>query len=986
MSPNTNNTIQTSYQPENIESSIYKIWEDSGYFSPDYLKNNLNKNNLNKPYCIMLPPPNVTGSLHMGHGFQDTLMDILIRYHRMMGAKTLWQAGTDHAGIATQMVVERQLEALGSSREKLGREAFIQKVFEWKEISGGNILRQMRRLGASCDWESERFTMDEGLSKAVQTVFIKLYEENLIYKGTRLVNWDPKLQTAVSDLEVISTPEAGFLWHIAYPLSNPSNPSNQHDDQTFITVATTRPETLLGDVAVAVNPEDPRYKNLIGQYLNLPLTNKKIPIISDHYVDPSFGSGAVKITPAHDFNDYEVGKRHGLDPINIFNLDASLNNNTPEKYQGLDRFEARKLILKDLENLGLLIKTEPHTLSVPRAERGNTIIEPRLSPQWYVKIKPLAEPAMEAVKSGKIKLVPDNAQNLYFRWMEDIQDWCISRQLWWGHRIPAWYDLAGNIYVGESESQVRDKYQLDKNLILNQDNDVLDTWFSSALWPFSTLGWPEKTERFEQFYPTSVLVTGFDILFFWVARMIMFGLKFTGQVPFQTVYLHGLIRDHEGQKMSKTKGNVLDPVDLIDGISLENLIAKRTDSLMIPSQKEKIIKSTKKQFPEGIKSYGCDALRLTYAALASTSRDIIFDVARLDGYRNFCNKLFNATRYVLMNLSGDDVNLVVSPLAGETDLKAAPKVREGENYSKSFSLADHWIFSKLNQCIEQTHQSLADFRFDHYIENIYSFVWGDYCDWYLELSKVILNQDYSEKLKDGTRYTLIYVLKTILKLLHPVMPFLTEHLWETVSAALPLPSRESSRTLSEREGVHEKNHLILQSFPQSSPENSHPHACNTMDWLKELITQIRTIRSELNLNPKQIISLKIENALPEQWDLIQELRPYLTELCKIDKQSISIFSKKSEQDLNTAHATACLGNITLHVPITGLIDLNKEKERLNKNIEKLDAQINQLEQKLSRPDFIDKAPEQIIQKEKERLNLLQNEKSSALEQLKKLGA
>jgi len=940
--------MQNNYQPENIESSLYKTWEDSGYFSPDYFKKiNLKNNKKNNPYCIMLPPPNVTGSLHMGHGFQDTLMDILIRYHRMMGDQTLWQAGVDHAGIATQMVVERQLEALGESRVKLGREKFIKKVFEWKEISGGNILRQMRRLGASCDWDSERFTMDEGLSRAVQTVFIKLYEENLIYKGTRLVNWDPKLKTAVSDLEVINTPEEGSLWHIFYPLSDISN---QSGDLLGITVATTRPETLLGDVAVAVNPEDPRYKNLIGQFLNLPLTSKKIPIIADNYVDQAFGSGGVKITPAHDFNDYEIGKRHDLEPINIFNLDASLNNNVPEKYQGLDRFEARKIILKDLEALNLLVKTEPHTLSVPRAERGNTIIEPRLSPQWYVKIKPLAEPAIDAVKSGKIKLVPENAQNLYFRWMDDIQDWCISRQLWWGHRIPAWYDLEGNIYVGESESHIREKYKLNKNIILNQDEDVLDTWFSSALWPFSTLGWPEKTERFNTFYPTSVLVTGFDILFFWVARMIMFGLKFTGEVPFKTVYLHGLIRDHEGQKMSKTKGNVLDPVDLIDGISLENLISKRTDSLMIPSQKEKIIKSTKKQFPEGIKAYGCDALRLTYAALASTSRDIIFDVARLDGYRNFCNKLFNATRYVLMNLG--DINNA--------------ELAEG-NHSKSFSLADHWILSKLNQCIEQTHQSLSEFRFDHYIENIYSFVWGDYCDWYLELSKVVLNnKDSSEHLKSGTRFTLIHVLKTILKLLHPVMPFLTEHLWENFSDG-------------------KTNHLILESFPLSSPENSHPHACNTMDWLKDLITQIRTIRSELNLNPKQIISLKIENALPEQWDLIQELSPYLAELCKIDIKNIAIFSKLSEQDINTAHATACVGNITLHVPIAGLIDLNKEKERLRKNLEKIELQINQLEQKLSRSDFIDKAPEQVIQKERERLKLLTHEKALSQEQITKLG-
>jgi len=974
--------MQNTYQPENIENSIYKKWEELNYFSPDFINKNHPKNPLKNSYCIMLPPPNITGSLHMGHGFQDTLMDILIRYHRMMGDKTLWQAGVDHAGIATQMVVERQLEALGTSKNQIGREAFIKKVFEWKEISGGNILRQMRRMGASCDWGSEKFTMDPDLSSAVQKVFIQLYQEKLIYKGTRLVNWDPKLKTAVSDLEVINTPEEGFLWHIFYPLSNNSNdsntPNNPENLQGLI-VATTRPETLLGDVAVAVHPEDPRYKNLIGQYLNLPLTNKKIPIIGDHYVDPSFGSGAVKITPAHDFNDYEVGKRHGLEPINIFNLDASLNLNTPEKYQGLDRFEARKIILKDLENLNLLIKTDPHTLSVPRAERGNTIIEPRLSSQWYVSIKSLAEPAIEAVKSGKIKLVPENAQNLYFRWMEDIQDWCISRQLWWGHRIPAWYDSEKNIYVGESEEKVREKYKLNNDLILTQDEDVLDTWFSSALWPFSTLGWPEKTERFETFYPTSVLVTGFDILFFWVARMIMFGLKFTGQVPFKTVYLHGLIRDHEGQKMSKTKGNVLDPVDLIDGISLENLIQKRTESLMIASQKEKIIKNTKKQFPEGIKAYGCDALRLTYAALASTSRDIIFDTQRLEGYRNFCNKLFNATKYVLMNLA---------PAAGVTPAEAGAQSNTAAP-TKSFSLADHWILSQLNQCIEQTHQALSEFRFDHYIENLYSFVWGDYCDWYLELSKVVLNQKANPEnnpennllnnLKNGTRQTLITVLQTILKLLHPVMPFLTESLWESLGEI-------DSGLTSATQDLQKSQHLILESFPKSNPENSHPHACNTIQWLQELITQIRTIRSELNLSPKQIIALKIENALPEQWNLIQELKPYLSELCKVDKDQISIFSVDLNSDLNKAHATACLGNLVLHVPIDGLIDLNKEKERLNKNIEKINSQITQIEQKLARADFVNKAPEAVIQKEKERLDLLIHEKNSAQAQIKKMGA
>ncbi len=916
--------MDTSYQPDSIEQKIYQTWEKAGYFAPKKTGN---------PFCIMLPPPNVTGSLHMGHGFQDTLMDILTRYHRMCGDSTLWQPGVDHAGIATQMVVERQLEAEGLSRTQLGREEFVKRVFKWKEFSGGQILQQMRRMGTSCDWESERFTMDDGLSAAVQEVFIKLYEDNLIYRGTRLVNWDPKLKTAVSDLEVINTQEDGSLWHIRYLTP---------DGSQEITVATTRPETLLGDVAVAVNPNDERYQNLIGKNLNLPLTNRVIPVIADDYVDPAFGTGAVKITPAHDFNDYQIGQRHHLELINIFNDDATLNLNTPEKYQGLDRFIARKQILQDLENLGLLVKTDPHTLSVPRAERGNTIIEPRLSPQWYVKIAPLAGPAIDAVKSGKIKFVPDNGVNLYYRWMENIQDWCISRQLWWGHRIPAWYDESGNIYVGPTEQSIREKNNLPENLKLTQDNDVLDTWFSSALWPFSTLGWPEKTERFLKYYPTSVLVTGFDILFFWVARMIMFGLKFAQDIPFHTVYLHGLIRDHEGQKMSKTKGNVLDPVDLIDGIELEALINKRTDHLMIPSQKEKIIKATRKQFPEGIKAYGCDALRLTYAALASTSRDILFDISRMEGYRNFCNKLFNATRYVLMNTEGKDC---------------------GINTPKSFSLADHWIFSRLDHCIDQTHRALSEFRFDHMVENLYSFVWGDYCDWYLELSKVILNKDHPEDLKTGTRYTLITVLETLLKLLHPIIPFITESLWQEVKKITD-PKNQSPAS------------IMMTDFPRSTGD-SHTHAINSISWLQEIIIQIRTIRSELNIVPKQTISLWIENAYPEQLDQLNQFKPYLSELCKV--KEISILNNSGEA---TAHAV--LGNITLHIPMAGLIDLEKEKERLLKNLEKIDAQIISIQQKLSNPFFADKAPVPIVQKERDRLITLETEKISFLEQIKKV--
>ena len=914
--------MENTYQPDLIEQKIYQAWEEAGYFSP---KKNKTKNNNN--YCIMLPPPNVTGSLHMGHGFQDTLMDILTRYHRMCGDSTLWQPGVDHAGIATQMVVERQLEAEGSSRVKLGREEFIKKTFEWKEISGGRILKQMRRLGASCDWESERFTMDEGLSLAVQKVFISLYQENLIYRGTRLVNWDPKLKTAVSDLEVINTQEDGSLWYISY--------------DNKITVATTRPETLLGDVAIAVNPNDERYKHLIGQNIPLPLTNRSIPVIADDYVDPSFGTGAVKITPAHDFNDYQIGQRHGLSMINIFNDDASLNENTPEQYQGLDRFIARAKILKDLEAQGLLIKTQPHLLSIPRAERGNTIIEPRLSAQWYVKIAPLAEPAIDAVKSGKIKLVPENAVNLYYHWMENIQDWCISRQLWWGHRIPAWYDETGNIYVGDSELAVRAQHNLPESLVLTQDNDVLDTWFSSALWPFSTLGWPDQTDRLKEFYPTSVLVTGFDIIFFWVARMIMFGLKFAQDIPFKTIYLHGLIRDHEGQKMSKTKGNVLDPVDLIDGIDLESLISKRTDHLMIPAQKEKIIKATKKQFPEGIKPYGCDALRLTYASLASTSRDILFDIGRMEGYRNFCNKLFNATRYVLMNTENHDCGL---------------------NTPITLSLADHWIFSRLDLCINQVHKLLSEFRFDQMIESLYSFFWGDYCDWYLELSKTILNHDNPASLKAGTRHTLINILETLLRLLHPVIPFITEDLWQELKNKNLIQKPEAS--------------IMISQYPQSTGD-SHPHGVNTISWLQSLIVSIRTMRSELNISPKQTISLWVEGALPEQMEILNTLAPYLLDLCKITE--ISIYQN---QDASTAHAM--VENITLHIPMEGLIDFSKEKERLEKHLEKIQIQILNIQQKLSNPGFSDKAPPAVIQKEQERLLNLQNESESCEEQIKKI--
>ncbi len=918
--------MDKTYQPDAIERRWYQHWEKAGYFAPQ---------GDGKPYCIMIPPPNVTGSLHMGHGFNNAVMDTLIRYHRMKGQRTLWQMGTDHAGIATQMVVERQLAAQGESRHSLGREKFLDKVWEWKAESGGTIGRQLRRIGSSLDWSRERFTMDEGLSRAVQTAFIRLFDEGLIYRGQRLVNWDPQFHTAISDLEVENREEAGHMWHFRYPLS---------DGSGHLVVATTRPETMLGDTAVAVHPQDPRYRDLIGKTIRLPLADRDIPVIGDDYVDPDFGSGCVKITPAHDFNDYEVGKRHDLPMINIMTRDASLNDQVPAPYRGLDRFVARKKVIDDLDALGLLEKIDDHKLMVPRGDRSGAVIEPYLTDQWFVRIAPLAEPAIKAVENGDIQFVPKQYENMYFSWMRDIQDWCISRQLWWGHRIPAWYDDAGNIYVGENEAAVRKKYSLDDRT-LHQDDDVLDTWFSSALWTFSTLGWPDNTEDLKQFHPTDVLVTGFDIIFFWVARMIMMTLKFTGQVPFKTVYVHGLVRDAEGQKMSKSKGNVLDPLDLIDGIDLEALVEKRTGGLMQPQMAQKIDKRTRKEFPDGIQSYGTDALRFTFLSLASTGRDIKWDMGRIEGYRNFCNKIWNAARYVLMNTEGQDCGL-----------NAADEIK--------LSLADRWIISSLQRAEQDVIDALDQFRFDQASYAAYEFIWNEYCDWYLELSKPVLyGDDYSEAEKRGTRRTLVRVLEAILRLAHPFMPFITEEIWQRIA---PLA------------GVTGET-IMLAAFPQ--PEQSKIDAIAEADvhWLKGVITAIRNIRGEMRIPPGKSLPLYLHNGDEHDRRRLDENRNFLAKMAKLEN-IIWLTQEKSAPP----SVTQLVGRMEILVPMAGLIDKTAELDRLGKEIQKLKQEVGRAEQRLKNPGFADRAPADVVSREKEKLNEYRSQLARLEEQAEKI--
>ncbi len=924
--------MEKSYDPHAIETALYQRWESQGYFAPQ---------GSGDPYCIMIPPPNVTGSLHMGHGFQETIIDALIRYQRMQGRNTLWQVGTDHAGIATQMVVERQLLGEGVNRKELGREKFLERVWQWKEESGSTITRQLRRMGASMDWTRERFTMDPGLSKAVEEVFIQLYDEGLIYRGNRLVNWDCKLLTAISDLEVISEEENGSFWFFRYPLINGATTA---DGKTYITIATTRPETLLGDSAVAVHPDDDRFKHLIGKQVQLPLCGRNIPIIADTYVDPEFGTGCVKITPAHDFNDYEVGQRHGLPLLNILTKEGTINDNAPAAYQGLDRFECRKQLVRDLESLGLLEKIQDHKLKVPRGDRTGVVVEPYLTQQWYVAIKELAAPAIAAVENGAIEFVPKNWENTYFSWMRDIQDWCISRQLWWGHRIPAWYDAQGNIYVGRNEAEVRSKYQLTAELPLQQDEDVLDTWFSSALWTFSTLGWPEDTQELRTFHPTDVLVTGFDIIFFWVARMIMLTLKFTGQVPFKKVYIHGLIRDGEGQKMSKSKGNVLDPIDLIDGIDLESLVRKRTDSMMQPQMAAKIDKATRKQFPDGITAHGTDALRYTYYSLASTGRDINFDMGRMEGYRNFCNKIWNAARYVFMNAEEQHIT----------------RPMDVSHYSR----ADLWIQARFQVALQKVNENFANYRFDLVSQAVYDFFWNEYCDWYLELSKPILwDANASDANKNAARYTLLSVLEQSLRLAHPLIPFITEEIWQKAAPMLGITGAT----------------IMLQPYPQADNTLTSLALDTEIEWVKTVILALRNIRGELNISPALTLPVLFSKGSVQDQTFMETNRHYLVKLAKLE-------SLVWLDDAATAPPSAMqlAGDMEIRVPLAGLINVQAEQTRLTKEIEKLQLEISKINNQLSNTKFVDNAPPAVVAKERERLSNSSSSITQLQEQLVKL--
>ncbi|WP_372942261.1 valine--tRNA ligase [Shewanella sp.] len=948
--------MEKTYNPKSIEQALYQNWEEQGYFKPHGDESQGN-------YCIMIPPPNVTGSLHMGHAFQDTIMDTLTRYQRMKGKNTLWQVGTDHAGIATQMLVERKLEAEeGKTRHDLGRDAFIDKVWDWKAQSGGTITKQLRRMGASVDWDRERFTMDEGLSKAVQEVFVRLYDDELIYRGKRLVNWDPKLHTAISDLEVENKEKQGHMWHFRYPLAQGALTA---DGKDYLEVATTRPETMLGDSAVAVHPDDERYQSLIGKFILLPIVNRLIPIVADDYVDMEFGTGCVKITPAHDFNDYEVGKRHALPMYNIFTLDASVRAmveviNTdgtpnkdidmplPERYVGLDRFKARDAIVAEFDSLGLLEKVAPHGLKVPYGDRSGVVIEPLLTDQWYVAVESMAKTAIEAVETGEIKFVPQQYENMYFSWMRDINDWCISRQLWWGHRIPAWYDENGKVYVGRNEAEVRAKHKLADSAVLRQDDDVLDTWFSSALWTFSTLGWPDNVEDLKTFHPTDVLVTGFDIIFFWVARMIMMTMHFIKdengkpQVPFKTVYVTGLIRDEAGNKMSKSKGNVLDPLDMIDGIELEALVEKRTGNMMQPQLAAKIEKSTRKEFADGIEAHGTDALRFTLAAMASTGRDINWDMKRLDGYRSFCNKLWNASRYVLMNTETQ-----TNPDSDEagTPLDCGQILVDGKPGEMELSLADRWIIGLFNQTVKTFDDHMAAYRFDLAANTLYEFTWNQFCDWYLELTKPVM-QNGSDAQMRGTRHTLVTVLEKMQRLMHPIMPYITETIWQRVK---PLAGVTGDT-------------LMLATFPTYQADQVDTTAMADLEWVKQVIVAVRNIRAELNIAPSKPLNALVRGVSYQDRIRLEANQAFFASLAKLE--TITVLEEGDSAPMST---TQLVGNMELLIPMAGLIDVAAEMARIDKQLEKLAQEIARIEGKLSNEGFVAKAPAAVIDKERAKM-------------------